>query len=71
MRTLVCVQPEGPTFEAQQLHDCNWIVANCTTPANFFHLMRRQVAMPFRKPVRVTRLLYHSCARFTVDFDDA
>uniref|UniRef100_A0A1I7XCQ8 2-oxoglutarate dehydrogenase, mitochondrial n=1 Tax=Heterorhabditis bacteriophora TaxID=37862 RepID=A0A1I7XCQ8_HETBA len=33
----------GGTFEAQQLHDTNWIVANCTTPANIFHLMRRQV----------------------------
>ena len=26
------------------------IVANPTTPANFFHLLRRQVAWPFRKP---------------------
>ncbi|KHJ74793.1 putative oxoglutarate dehydrogenase, E1 component, partial [Oesophagostomum dentatum] len=33
----------GGTFEAQQLHDTNWIVANCTTPANIFHLFRRQV----------------------------
>ncbi|KAK5980742.1 Oxoglutarate dehydrogenase, partial [Trichostrongylus colubriformis] len=35
----------GGTFEAQQLHDTNWIVANCTTPANFFHLLRRQVGL--------------------------
>ncbi|WP_026210859.1 2-oxoglutarate dehydrogenase E1 component [Flexithrix dorotheae] len=28
----------------------NIIVANITTPANFFHLMRRQVTWPFRKP---------------------
>jgi len=28
----------------------NMIVANPTTPANFFHLLRRQVAWPFRKP---------------------
>ncbi|CAJ0935954.1 unnamed protein product, partial [Mesorhabditis belari] len=33
----------GPTFEAQQLHDTNWIVANCTNPANIYHLLRRQV----------------------------
>ena len=26
------------------------IVANPTTPANFFHLLRRQVMWPFRKP---------------------
>src|SRR5690606_23006734 len=28
----------------------NMIVANPTTPSNFFHLLRRQVAWPFRKP---------------------
>lgn len=28
----------------------NMIVANVTTPANFFHLLRRQLAWPFRKP---------------------
>jgi 2-oxoglutarate dehydrogenase E1 component len=28
----------------------NMVVANPTTPANFFHLLRRQVAWPFRKP---------------------
>ena len=29
----------------------NMIVANCTTPANLFHILRRQVKMPFRKPL--------------------
>jgi 2-oxoglutarate dehydrogenase E1 component len=28
----------------------NMIVANITTPANFFHLLRRQLTWPFRKP---------------------
>src|SRR3546814_8861697 len=28
----------------------NIVVSNPTTPANFFHLLRRQVAWPFRKP---------------------
>lgn len=28
-------------------------VANCSTPANFFHLMRRQMHRPFRKPLVV------------------
>ncbi len=28
----------------------NMVVANCTTPANFFHLLRRQLAWEFRKP---------------------
>jgi 2-oxoglutarate dehydrogenase E1 component len=31
----------------------NLIVANVTTPANFFHLMRRQLHFPFRKPLVV------------------
>ena len=26
-------------------------VANCTTPANFFHLLRRQMKTTFRKPL--------------------
>ncbi len=30
--------------------DYNIVVANCTTPANFFHLLRRQLAWNFRKP---------------------
>ncbi len=29
----------------------NWIVANCTTPANYFHLLRRQLHRTFRKPL--------------------
>ncbi len=29
----------------------NMQVANCTTPANFFHLLRRQMKRPFRKPL--------------------
>lgn len=31
----------------------NIIVANCTTPANYFHLLRRQQKFPFRKPLVV------------------
>ncbi|HMM11720.1 MAG TPA: 2-oxoglutarate dehydrogenase E1 component [Bacteroidales bacterium] len=29
----------------------NMQVANCTTPANFFHILRRQLKRPFRKPL--------------------
>ena len=29
----------------------NWIVANCTTPANYFHILRRQMHRDFRKPL--------------------
>ncbi len=31
----------------------NMTVANCTTPANFFHLLRRQMKRHFRKPLIV------------------
>ncbi len=31
----------------------NMIIANCTTPANYFHLFRRQIKRPFRKPLVV------------------
>jgi 2-oxoglutarate dehydrogenase E1 component len=29
----------------------NMIVANCTTPANYFHILRRQLLRDFRKPL--------------------
>lgn len=31
----------------------NIFVANCTEPANYFHLLRRQMKLPFRKPLVV------------------
>jgi 2-oxoglutarate dehydrogenase E1 component len=33
--------------------DNNMIIANCTTPGNYFHLLRRQLKWPFRKPLVV------------------
>ena len=35
----------------QMCAEFNITVANITTPANFFHAMRRQLARPFRKPL--------------------
>eukprot|EP00049_Salpingoeca_infusionum_P017799 m.354402 g.354402 ORF g.354402 m.354402 type:complete len:988 (-) comp17009_c0_seq1:234-3197(-) len=35
----------------KQLADCNMQVANCTTPANYFHILRRQVKRAYRKPL--------------------
>ncbi|MGV1015604.1 MAG: 2-oxoglutarate dehydrogenase E1 component, partial [Methyloceanibacter sp.] len=29
----------------------NWQIANCTTPANYFHALRRQLHRQFRKPL--------------------
>ena len=36
---------------AQAMERCNWQVCFPTTPANYFHLLRRQVARAFRKPL--------------------
>ncbi len=33
--------------------EMNMVVANCTSPANFFHLLRRQLSWDFRKPLIV------------------
>ncbi|XP_037040337.1 2-oxoglutarate dehydrogenase, mitochondrial isoform X1 [Bradysia coprophila] len=43
--------PESEEFAIRQLHDINWIIANVSTPANLFHILRRQIALPFRKPL--------------------
>ena len=37
--------------ERMQIQRCNWQVVNCTTPANYFHCLRRQVHRDFRKPL--------------------
>ena len=37
----------------QSCADFNMFVVNITTPANYFHLLRRQLALPFRKPLVV------------------
>ena len=35
----------------RQIQDCNWQVVNASTPANYFHVLRRQVRRDFRKPL--------------------
>ncbi|MGV7106616.1 2-oxoglutarate dehydrogenase E1 component [Flavobacterium sp. U410] len=48
----------------------NMYIADCTTPANFFHLMRRQMKTNFRKPLVVfspKSLLRHPLAVSTID----
>ena len=39
--------------ERMQIQHHNWQVVNCTTPANYFHCLRRQVHRDFRKPLVV------------------
>ncbi|HNR19511.1 MAG TPA: 2-oxoglutarate dehydrogenase E1 component [Bacteroidia bacterium] len=50
----------------------NMQIANCTTPANFFHVLRRQLHRPFRKPLVVftpKSLLRHAqCVSTINDF---
>ena len=82
MSGLVCLLPHG--FEGQGpehssarlerfLQMCgqdNWIVANCTTPANYFHILRRQIHRSFRKPLILMTpksLLRHKMAISTAE----
>ena len=51
---------QGPEHSSARLErflqlcaENNMTIANVTTPANFFHLMRRQLVRPFRKPLVV------------------
>ncbi len=48
----------------------NMIAANCTTPANFYHLLRRHLKFPFRKPLIVftpKSLLRHPKVKSTLE----
>jgi 2-oxoglutarate dehydrogenase E1 component len=63
MSGLVCLLPhgyegQGPEHSSARLErflsmcaDDNIQVANCTTPANYFHILRRQLKREFRKPL--------------------
>ncbi len=86
MSGLVCLLPHG--FEGQGpehssarlerfLQQCgqdNWIVANCSTPANYFHILRRQLHRSFRKPLIMMTpksLLRHKlCISDATDFTE-
>ncbi|MEY2950839.1 MAG: hypothetical protein RLZZ248_2040 [Bacteroidota bacterium] len=70
---------QGPEHSSARLErflqacaDFNMTVANVTQPANFFHLLRRQLERPFRKPLVVMSpksLLRHpQCVSKPADF---
>jgi len=49
---------QGPEHSSARLErylqlcaEDNWQVVNCTTPANYFHVLRRQLHRDFRKPL--------------------
>ncbi len=49
---------QGPEHSSARLErylqlcaEDNWQVVNCTTPANYFHVLRRQLHRQFRKPL--------------------
>jgi 2-oxoglutarate dehydrogenase E1 component len=44
------VPPMGEN-ERMQIQQTNWQVVNCSTPANYFHVLRRQIHRDFRKPL--------------------
>ena len=52
----------------------NWIVANCSTPANYFHILRRQLHRSYRKPLILMTpksLLRHKlCISDAADFTE-
>ncbi len=67
---------QGPEHSSARLErylqscaEDNMIVANCTTPANYFHILRRQLKRNFRKPLIIMTpksLLRHKLATSTL-----
>jgi 2-oxoglutarate dehydrogenase E1 component len=72
---------QGPEHSSARLErflqnsaEDNWIVANCSTPANYFHILRRQLHRSYRKPLVLMTpksLLRHPlCISDAADFTD-
>jgi 2-oxoglutarate dehydrogenase E1 component len=85
MSGLVCLLPhgyegQGPEHSSARLErylqlcaEDNMQVANCTTPANYFHILRRQMKRDFRKPLIMmspkSLLRHKKCVSPMEDFD--
>jgi len=82
MSGLVCLLPhgyegQGPEHSSARLErfltlaaENNMIVANPTTPANFFHLVRRQIKVKYRVPMMIMTpksLLRHPLVRSDIN----
>jgi len=68
------VVPDMDISVRRQIQKTNWQIVNCTTPANYFHVLRRQMHREFRKPLVVLTpksLLRHPLAKSPITaFDD-
>ena len=42
---------KGLEFALKQLSMANMIVANCSRPSSYFNILKRQVMLPFHKPL--------------------
>lgn len=66
--------PEMDRSQRRQIQNTNLQICNATTPANYFHLLRRQVHRDFRKPLVIMtpkNLLRHPQCRSPLnEFDD-
>ncbi len=71
---------QGPEHSSARLErflqlcgEGNWSVANCSTPANYFHILRRQLKQTYRKPLVLMTpksLLRHKlCVSSLSDFE--
>lgn len=72
---------QGPEHSSARLErylqmsaDDNWQVCNCTTPANYFHVLRRQMKRNFRKPLILmtpkSLLRHKQCVSELFDFEE-